>query len=249
MDIHLPHIESFGISDIGTARSNNEDVFAELIEEHFYVLADGMGGHLAGEIAAKEAVLHLCDSIERFLRTHPFPSLRAARLHLFDAFSESNTWLRALADQHEHFSGMGTTVCCLWVIGGELLYGHIGDSRIYRYRGHTIERLTEDHTVRQKFYVPGKGDYHKDVLTKALGISLLTEPDIHQATFTPGDLYLLSTDGLHGTLSDRQIETVLRHQPNLKQAAIELVEAAKKEGSTDNISLILVHYEKDLSRQ
>jgi PPM family protein phosphatase len=248
MDIQLPHIESFGLSDIGVSRSNNEDVFAILAEEHFYVLADGMGGHLAGEVAAKEAVLHLCDSIEKFLRKDPFPSLRDARLHLFEAFSEANAWIRSLSDEHSHFNGMGTTVCCLWVIGKELLYAHIGDSRIYRLRSHKVEQLTQDHTTRQKFYIPGKGEFYKNVLTKALGISFLAEPEIHQTTFEPGDVYILSTDGLHEALSDRQLETILRHHPNLKEAAIELIEAAKKEGSTDNITLILVRHEKDLSR-
>lgn len=233
MNVNLPPIESFGISDIGTSRSNNEDVFAELPEEHFYILADGMGGHLAGEVAAKEAVLHMCDSIEKFLRTHPTASLSAAQKQLYQSFSDANQWVRSLSERHTDFSGMGTTLCCLWMIGKELLYGHVGDSRIYRYRHQKIEALTKDHTTRQP-------STQKQVLTKALGISFILEPEIHQTTLLPGDLYLLSSDGLHGALSDRQIESVLRHEPNIKEAAIQLIEAAKNAGGTDNITLLLI---------
>ncbi len=245
MNVNIPHIESFGISDIGVSRTNNEDVFAELPEEHFYLLADGMGGHLAGEVAAKEAVLHMCDSIERFLRTNPLPTPLIAQNHLQQSFSEANNWIRSLAYQHADFAGMGTTLCCIWILGKELLYGHIGDSRIYRYRNQKIELLTKDHSLRQKILSLG----YRDVLTRALGISAVAEPDIQKTTFLPGDLYLLSSDGLHGALSDRQIESILRNHPSLKEAAIELVEAAKKAGSTDNITILMLKNEKDLSRQ
>jgi PPM family protein phosphatase len=248
MEIHLPQIESFGLSDIGVSRSNNEDVFAELADEHFYVIADGMGGHAAGEVAAKEAVLHLCDSVEKFLRKNPHPSLRDAKLHLFEAISEANHWIYTLSRDNPHFHGMGTTVCCLWILGKQLLYGHLGDSRIYRIRGHKIERLTADHTTKQAFYIPGKGEFNKTVLTRALGIAPFMEPDIEEALLEKGDLYLLSTDGLHETLADKQMETILRQHPSLKEAAIQLIETAKKEGSTDNITLILVNYETDLPR-
>jgi protein phosphatase len=241
VNVNIPPIESFGISDIGTSRTNNEDVFAELSEEHFYILADGMGGHLAGEVAAKEAVLHMCDSVEKFLRAHPFPSLAAAQNHLYKSFAEANTWIRSLSQRHTDFNGMGTTLCCAWIIGQELLYGHVGDSRIYRYRHQKIEALTEDHTTRQH-------STQKQVLTKALGISLILEPEIDHIHLAPGDLYLLSSDGLHGALSDRQIEAILRYEPNIKEASIQLIEAAKKAGGTDNITLLILKYEKNLPR-
>jgi protein phosphatase len=246
MNPFISHIESFGISDIGPSRANNEDVWAELPDDHFYILADGMGGHLAGEVAAKEAVLHLCDSIERFFRSQAHPTVQAAKSHLRQAFADANSWIRSLAGQHPDLSGMGTTLCCLLLLEKEAIFAHIGDSRIYRYRG-TLERLTQDHSLREELLAQGEitekmaaNFPYKNVLTRALGISNAVEPVIQQSASLPGDIYFLSSDGLHDVLSDRQIETVLRHASSIKEAAIELVEAAKKAGSTDNITILIL---------
>ncbi|HUD02008.1 MAG TPA: Stp1/IreP family PP2C-type Ser/Thr phosphatase [Rhabdochlamydiaceae bacterium] len=246
MNLMLPLIESFGISDIGTTRANNEDIWAELPDDHFYVLADGMGGHLAGEVAAKESVLHLCDALERFLRLHPHPSIPALKGHLRKGFTEANTWIRSLASKHPDLSGMGTTLCCLLVLGKELIYANIGDSRIYRFRNQ-LERLTQDHSLREQLLAQGElteqtaADFpRKNILTRALGISSTIEPDIHQTKVQPGDIYFLCSDGLHDALADRQMETILRQTPSIKQAAIELVEAAKNAGGTDNITILIV---------
>jgi protein phosphatase len=246
MNLMLPLIESFGISDIGTTRANNEDIWAELPDDHFYVLADGMGGHLAGEVAAKESVLHLCDALERFLRQHPHPSIPALKAHLRQGFTEANAWIRSLASKHPDLSGMGTTLCCLLVLGKELIYANIGDSRIYRFRNQ-LERLTQDHSLREELLAQGElteqtaADFpRKNILTRALGISSTIEPDIHQTKVQPGDIYFLCSDGLHDALADRQMETILRQTPSIKQAAIELVEAAKNAGGTDNITILIV---------
>jgi serine/threonine protein phosphatase PrpC len=246
MNLMIPFIESFGISDIGTTRSNNEDVWAQLLDDHFYILADGMGGHLAGEVAAKEAVLHLCDALERFLRQNPRPSVPAAKAHLRQAFSEANTWIRSLSGQHPDLSGMGTTLCCVLILGNELIHAHIGDSRIYRFRNQ-LERLTQDHSRREELLAQGKlnektaADFpYKNVLTRALGISSTIEPDIHQTTIQTGDIYFLCSDGLHDALTNREIETILRQSQTIKEAAIELVEAAKEAGGTDKISILIL---------
>lgn len=246
MNLMMPLIESFGISDIGTTRSNNEDVWAELPDDHFYVLADGMGGHLGGEVAAKESVLHVCDALERFLRAHPHPSIPAAKSKLRQGFVEANKWIRSLAGKHPDLSGMGTTLCCILVLGKELIFGHIGDSRIYRFRN-KLERLTKDHSLREELLAQGElnektaADFpYKNVLTRALGISSSIEPEIHQTAIHPGDIYFLCSDGLHDALSDRQIETIIRQTPNIKEAAIELVEAAKNAGGTDNITILML---------
>lgn len=242
----LPLIESFGISDIGTTRANNEDVWAELQGDHFYVLADGMGGHLGGEVAAKEAVLHVCDALESFLRQHPNPSVSAVQSHLKQTFAKANSWIRSLAHQHPDLSGMGTTLCCLLIVGKELVYANIGDSRIYRFRN-TLERLTQDHSLREELLAQGElteeaaADFpRKNILTRALGISSTAEPDIHHTSALPGDIYFLCSDGLHDALNDRQMETLLRQHGSIKEAAIELVEAAKKAGGTDNITILIL---------
>jgi PPM family protein phosphatase len=246
MNLFIPHIESFGISDIGPSRSNNEDVWAELPEERFFILADGMGGHLAGEVAAKESVLHLCDSVERFLRNHPHPTAASAKAHLRQGLADANTWIRSLASKHPDLSGMGTTLCCILFLEKEVIHAHIGDSRIYRYRG-KLERLTQDHSLKEELLSQGEltekqaaNFPYKNVLTRALGISPTIEPEIHQAAVHPGDIYFLSSDGLHDALSDRQIETILRQTSSIKESAIELVEAAKKAGATDNITILIL---------
>jgi PPM family protein phosphatase len=242
----MPLIESFGISDIGVSRTNNEDVWAELPDDHFYVLADGMGGHQAGEIAAKEAVLHLCDSMERLFRNHPHPTVELAKKHLRQAFIESNAWIRSLAAKHPDFHGMGTTLCAILILGKELLYAHVGDSRIYRFRG-KLERMTNDHSLRQDMLTRGElnektaVDFpYKNVLTRALGISPQLEPEVQSTTLLPGDVYFLSSDGLHDPLTDKQIETVFRQSGSIKEAAIELVEAAKNSGGQDNITILIL---------
>lgn len=242
----LPLIESFGISDIGTTRANNEDVWAELQGDHFYILADGMGGHLGGEVAAKESVLHVCDALESFLRQHPHPSIPAVQSHFKQAFTKANNWIRSLAHKHPDLSGMGTTLCCLLILGKELIYANIGDSRIYRFRN-TLERLTQDHSLREELLAQGElteetaADFpRKNILTRALGISSSVDPDIHQTLIQPGDIYFLCSDGLHDSLNDRQMETLLRQHSNIKEAAIELIEAAKKAGGTDNITILII---------
>ena len=246
MNLMLPFVESFGISDIGTTRANNEDVWAELQGDYFYILADGMGGHLGGEVAAKESVLYVCDALESFLRQHPHPSIPAVQSYFKQTFTKANSWIRSLAHQHPDLSGMGTTLCCLLILGKELIYANIGDSRIYRFRN-TLERLTQDHSLREELLAQGElteetaADFpRKNILTRALGISSSVDPDIHQTLVQPGDIYFLCSDGLHDALNDRQMETLLRQHSNIKEAAIELIEAAKKAGGTDNITILIL---------
>lgn len=246
MNLFIPHIESYGLSDVGPVRANNEDVWAELPDEHFYVLADGMGGHLAGEVAAKEAVLHVCDSVERFLRANPHPSLDAAKSHLRKALSDANTWIRSLSAKHPDFNGMGTTICCILILEKTVICAHIGDSRIYRFRG-KLDRLTQDHSLREELLAQGELNDtsaanfpYKNVLTRALGISSQIESEIRDTPFEAGDLYFLSSDGLHDVLSDKQMETILRQTSSLKEAAITLIEAAKEAGGTDNITILML---------
>ena len=230
-------IETFGVSDIGTSRQNNEDVWAELADDHFYVLADGMGGHLAGEVAAKEAVLHFCDAVDKYFRSRLPPSVSSAKRYIGETFISANSWIRRLGKDHPDLHGMGTTLCCLLLLENKAIIGHVGDSRIYRYRKELV-LLTTDHSLMQE--MPSKGRSVKHILTRALGISPATEPDLFEAPYQNGDIYLLCSDGLHDALTDKQIETIFRRSPSLKETALELIDAAKKGGSHDNITILLV---------
>ena len=232
-----PSIETFGVSDIGLSRDNNEDVWAELPDDYFYVLADGMGGHLAGEVAAKEAVLHFCDAVDKYFRSPTSPTLSSAKRYIGETFISANSWIRRLGKDHPDLHGMGTTLCCLLLLENKVIIGHVGDSRIYRYRKE-IMLMTRDHSLEQE--MPSKGRSVKHILTRALGISPAVEPDLLEAPYQKGDIYLLCSDGLHDALSDKQIEAIFRRSFSLKETAVELIDAAKKGGSQDNITLLLV---------
>ncbi|MGH2639639.1 MAG: PP2C family protein-serine/threonine phosphatase [Rhabdochlamydiaceae bacterium] len=235
----IPSIETFGVSDVGLSRQNNEDIWAELRDDHFYVLADGMGGHLAGEVAAKEAVLHFCDAVDKYFRSPIPPSVSSVKRYIGETFISANSWIRRLGKDHPDLHGMGTTLCCLLLLSNKAIIGHVGDSRIYRYRKELM-LLTQDHSLEQE------KSTKKHILTRALGISPAIEPDLLEAPYQSGDIYLLCSDGLHDALSNKQIETVFRRSSSLKETALELIEAAKKGGSRDNITLLLVRIGVDL---
>lgn len=233
----IPSIETFGVSDIGLSRQNNEDIWAELDDDHFYVLADGMGGHLAGEVAAKEAVLHFCDAIDKYFRSPTPPTVSSIKRYIGETFISANSWIRRLGKDHPDLHGMGTTLCCLQLLENKVIVGHVGDSRIYRYRRELL-LLTRDHSLQQE--IPSKGRSVKHILTRALGISPAIEPDLLETQYQSGDIYLLCSDGLHDALADKQIESIFRHFSSLKEIALELIEGAKKNGGHDNITLLLV---------
>ncbi len=244
--LQLMEIESYGISDIGLARGNNEDVWIELPSCHFYALADGMGGHQAGEVAAKETILALCDVIDSFFSKGHVLSIDDAIHVMKAAISSANSWVRKLAKNHPELSGMGTTLCSLLIFQKTLLYTHLGDSRIYKFAG-KLERLTEDHSAKQRVISSKNLDEtgkplvkFKTVITKAIGIIDKVTPDIHTLPIKPGDLFLLCSDGLTDCVKDPDIERILKENTSLKNAAIELVSQAKLGGGNDNITLVII---------
>jgi PPM family protein phosphatase len=242
MKFMISSIESFGVSDIGLSRQNNEDVWAELADDHFYILADGMGGHLAGEVASKEAVLHFCDAVDKYFRSKTPPTVSSAKRYIGETFISANSWIRRLSKDHPDLNGMGTTLCCLLLLDHTAILGHVGDSRIYRYRK-GLSLLTTDHSLEQE--MPGKGRSVRHILTRALGISPAIEPELFEAPYQKGDIYLLCSDGLHDSLSDKQIESIFRRSSSLKEIAVELIESAKKGGGHDNITLLLVRVDTE----
>src|SRR5579885_1870175 len=179
--------ESWALSDIGLKRQNNEDVFASHPEENFYALADGMGGHQAGEIAAKLAVERLCSTFISSLAT---PCNKTTCVLLANAIQEANSHVYEMASKNPEWSGMGTTLSCIFLHEHSLFYAHVGDSRIYRFRD-KLEQLTEDHNLRKDPHAR-----YKNKLTRAIGTSLFVEPEIGTYNILPQDLYLICSDGL-----------------------------------------------------
>lgn len=246
-------LQSFGLSDIGLARRNNEDVWNVLPEMNFFAIADGMGGHKAGEVAASEAIEHLCTSVKNLQITN---TLQLA-LDLRSAIEEANRWVYRLGQGSSMLSGMGTTLCCLIWTEEAIVYAHVGDSRIYRLRGEKLELLTQDHSLLAKWLATGKLAEecetpfpYKNVITRAVGTSSKVEPEVAVTTPEPGDLYLLCTDGLSDVLLNEEIEAMLNRSPTLESAAHQLIRRAKIKGSSDNMTLLLIRsHAKDIFRQ
>ncbi len=247
------NIESFGKSDIGLIRNNNEDVFRELPKEKFFVLADGMGGHNAGEVAASRAVEYMCSGIQNlFLNPENSHELDDIQTHVESVIENTNLWVHHLGTSSPSLAGMGTTLCSILFFKEFIIYSHVGDSRIYRFRDKTLKPLTSDHTVIAKNDPSTENrngvSLPRKVLAKAIGTSIFVSPEIRSEKVEIGDVYLLCSDGLHDLVSDSLIESLLKNYTDLNQVASHLIETAKGSGGHDNITLLLVRIH-DLPRQ
>jgi PPM family protein phosphatase len=234
-------VESFGISDVGLVRSNNEDVWAVIPETQFYVLADGMGGHKAGEIASSFAVESMCQS----MRSLPdLASVEETCQFLRDAIAKANSKVFSESRCHADYAGMGTTLSCFALLENSLIYGHIGDSRLYRYRN-KLERLTEDHSLRHSnSNKEGDGSppnhLMRNVITRAVGTQSVVVPDVGVIRLRAKDLYMLCSDGLSDYVDENRIACILSSPLSLEEMGKSLVESALEEGGNDNITLLLV---------
>lgn len=248
------HIEIVGSTDVGRVREHNEDNFAVHESLGLVVLADGMGGYQAGEVASEMAVNMILTELKYSLKT----SARAkrylnSRFHLAtvlleQAIVKANRKIYEMAEQQSLYQGMGTTVVAAIFHQDFMSIAHVGDSRLYRLRGKQFRQLTKDHSVRQElidcgFYTPEQARHcpHKNLVTRALGSGKTVNVEIQECHFSSKDIYLLCSDGLTDMLDDHEIQTILmRHKDSLKQAAHSLIEVANNKGGKDNISLILV---------
>lgn len=203
-----------------------------------FAVADGMGGHLAGEVASSMAV----DAVRRMAAKHDAPSIAVLRDTVQDAHREILD--RALTSPA--CSGMGTTLSLLWRGGSYVYIAHVGDSRIYRQRGGRLEQITQDHSlvaemVRGGLITAEQARTHprRNIITRALGTQGDNAPDLLAADRKPGDLWLLCTDGLTGMVSDGDIARTLKETDDLDAAADSLLAQALDAGGRDNVTLIL----------
>jgi serine/threonine protein phosphatase PrpC len=231
----LKIVEQVGKSDVGRQRTSNEDSL--LIEPPFFVVADGMGGARAGEVASKIA-------IEEFGQ-QPDDEMPPER-RLESIARSANKRIYDLAAADESRRGMGTTLTAAMVMGGEVSIGHVGDSRAYRLREGKLEQLTKDHSLVAELERTGQisaeaAEHHpqRSIITRALG----PEPDVQVDTYTidgkEGDVYLLCSDGLTGMISDDEVSSIIRSADDLAGAAEELIRAANQSGGKDNITAVL----------
>jgi len=240
-------LEFFSVTDTGRARRNNEDSVAVDEAGRIAVLADGMGGYNAGEVASGMASERVKDELGLRLKAlGPTPSESEMKSALLDAVDSANREVYDAAMSHPEYAGMGTTLVVAVYRGERLWLGHIGDSRGYRFRNGDLEQLTRDHSLLQEQIDAGlitaeQAAYsmHKNLVTRAVGVDELVDLEIHDYPVEPGDLLLMCSDGLSDMLSDEQIEQLLRTNDSLPAAGAMLVQAANAAGGRDNIAVVL----------
>ncbi len=231
-------LEAFGLSDPGCVRQNNEDFYL-ISPTGAYIVADGMGGAQAGEHASKLAV----ETVASFLQNTPAPDAET----LFQAFREANQRVMKEASTHPELEGMGTTLVAALEAGPELLIASVGDSRVYVYDGSELKGITEDQTwvneVGRRLGIDEaslKTHPMRHVLTMAIGVS----PELRVHSYTvhphPGELILISSDGLHGVIEAGVIADKLSGNGSLQAKCERLIEAAKQAGGPDNITVVLL---------
>jgi len=232
--------DHFERTDPGRARRINEDSF--FARAPLFAVADGVGGAQAGEVASHLAV----EVIEQGLPE------RAGSIEerLRELVSEANARIRALSRTDEQRAGMASTLTVAYVGEHELSVAHVGDSRLYRLRDGTFERLTEDHSlveelVRQGKLTPQEADEHpqRSIITRALGLEAGVESDSHTWPARDGDVYLLCSDGLTSMVAEEQVAGILGGAGSLPDAGRELVDAANAAGGRDNITVVLFRLE------
>ncbi len=236
-------------SEVGLVRKINEDYLRVLPEQGIVALADGMGGHLAGEVASEVAVEVAVEELHHAQRFLEMDSAQAL-LSLGQAVERANASVYMLAQKRPEMRGMGTTLVLALFHAGRVFYAHVGDSRLYLYRGGRLRQLTRDHSLIQEVVDHGlyanRGEAREagvgeNVLTRSLGFDLNLNVDVSDVPLRREDLFLFCSDGLSAPLSSTQIENLLgASQLSLESKAKALVRGAMDAGSTDNISVVLV---------
>ena len=231
-----------GLTDIGRMRQRNEDAIAWDEAAGLAVLADGMGGHQAGDVASHMATA----SMLSVLGGQTVQDEQKHRQLVSRAVRELNESVYSRAAENQELSGMGTTLLVMQAAGGHLVLAHVGDSRAYRLRDDEFVQLTHDHSLINDLIARGEittADVDKrfrNVLTRAIGAREQVETDIQSLPMAHGDIYLLCSDGLHACVSDDDMKLVLQqNRYDLEVAAQALVDMANARGGADNISVIL----------
>jgi len=234
--------------DTGRTRKNNEDSVALDTDAKVAVLADGMGGYNAGEVAAGMATSIVCSGLSRWIGQHASGSDEETIAAMTEAVDQANRAIFDAANSNPQFSGMGTTLVMAVFNGSRLLVGHVGDSRGYRLRAGQLERLTRDHSLLQEqldagLITPAQAarSVNRNLVTRAMGVDAEVALEVHAHDLSEDDLLLLCSDGLTDMVDDEAIADVLCHtHPSLQAACDALVTVANSAGGRDNISVVLV---------
>jgi len=252
---HFLKVIASGGTDIGKRRGHNEDSFGVFDDLGLYIVADGMGGHAAGEVASGAAVETLHDFIAATAgsedTTWPYErdeklSRTANRLAVGIRLANKVIFEKSHAEQEK--SGMGTTIVAALVDGDDLQVAHVGDSRVYVFSQGALKRITADHSYVGELVASGqiteeqaRSHPFRNIVTRALGTKLDVKVDIGRHRAAPGDIFLLCSDGLTGMVRDDELAKIInRESDNLTTCVSHLIEAANKNGGDDNITAVLV---------
>lgn len=234
-------------TDPGLARENNEDSVTVDEPTRLAILADGMGGYNAGEIASGMATTFIKSELGRWLsQAGRHANAKEVRRAMEICVDNANRSIFNAANSNPQYSGMGTTLVVGVFQDGRLLLGHIGDSRCYRLRGHELAQITKDHSLLQEqmdagLITPEQAavSTNKNLVTRALGVEDAVLLDVNEHRVEPGDIYLMCSDGLSDMVDDPGICRILAGDVPLEQKAVQLVDAANANGGRDNISVLL----------
>lgn len=250
-----------GVSDVGLQREHNEDSFVVLKEYDLYVVADGMGGHRAGDVASKLAT----ETISEFFKstanddvTWPFhfdTNLSEEENRLLTGIRVANRQIFERSTRSREYHGMGTTVVgAMFSPRKNRMYiGHVGDSRCYRVRDGAIQLLTRDHSLINDYLLAmpdlteeQRSELPKNVITRALGMQDQVVVDIQHDDPRPGDVYCLCSDGLSGMVQDDEILRIVSSAADIGEACRNLIARANEHGGEDNITAVLIKIEEQL---
>lgn len=227
-------------TEVGHIRKRNEDSICVIPDLAFFAVADGMGGHLAGEVASRMAI----ESVAAELRAARKCGLEK---RLIKGVRAANSKVYEASQKDSSCRGMGTTLTAAVIKGRELTLAHVGDSRAYIIRGDRILSITEDHSLVQEMLKQGgitreqaREHPHRNVLTRALGTDPSVEADIIKTALEVGDYVLICSDGLTGLVEDHEIMGLVKSATNPEQAVKDLIQKALSRGGNDNISVIVV---------
>jgi protein phosphatase len=232
-------------SDVGMIRSGNEDAFFAHAtrEKGLFIVADGMGGHAAGEVASEMAVQIVSRELQELNDVHG----EGARSLVGESLRIANRAIYDRTIQESDKQGMGTTASVLVVSGARYLIGQVGDSRVYLLRDGALRQLTKDHSYVQEqvdagFLTPEQARYHpySNVITRCVGASDVVEPDTYSGELKVGDVFLVASDGLTGMVDDRRLQQLLLSRASAGRVVDALIAEANYRGGLDNITAIVV---------
>src|SRR5712691_7345029 len=253
----MPVIRSWARTDVGRKRKHNEDAFLADDALGLYVVADGMGGHAAGEVASGQAVKSIREALvdgkpvlESFARSPTVETREHVAQLMERAILKACADIYALAGGDLGKRGMGTTVVALLAAGKKAVVGHVGDSRVYLFRNGRAHQLTEDHTIIQEQLKRGlitkeqiSESENRNVITRAVGIQRSVAVDTLVTDVLPGDLFVLCSDGLHGYLQDEELPQLLAQERG--KLTDVLVDLGVKRGGKDNVTVVCISVEAD----